>query len=155
MLLKRIVWIIAGAISLALLAFIFAYRTSDNSCDSNVAVKGEKMKAIVYCDYGSADILRYEEVEKPTPASNEVLVKIHAAAVNPLDWHYMRGLPYIIRQFNGLRKPEDIRMGADYAGTVQAVGNNVTRFKPGDKVFGARSGAFAQYLTTPEDRQSY
>lgn len=152
MLLKRIAWIIASLFLLASLALLVAYWTSSNSCDENVVAQGEKMKAIVYCDYGSPDVLRYQEIEKPAPASNEILVKIHAAAANPLDWHYMRGLPYIIRLFNGLRKPEDIRMGVDYAGTVQAVGSNVTRFKPGDEVFGASSGAFAQYVTTPEDR---
>ncbi len=152
MLIKTVVWFIAGAISLALLAFLYAYSTSDNSCDGNVAVPGDSMQAIVYCDYGSADVLRLEEVGKPVPADNEVLVKVHAAAVNPLDWHYMRGLPYIIRVFNGLRKPEDIRMGVDYAGTVQAAGSSVTRFKPGDEVLGAGSGAFAHYVTTAEDR---
>ncbi len=152
MLLKRVIWFIAAVILLAALAFLFAYWKSDNSCNDNVAVAGDRMKAIVYCDYGAADVLQYKEVEKPRPADDEVLVKVRAAAVNPLDWHYMRGVPYFIRLFAGLRKPEDIRMGVDYAGTVQAVGNKVKRFKPGDAVFGGRSGAFAQYLTTPEDR---
>ncbi len=111
------------------------------------------MKAIVYRCYGSPDVLEFENVEKPAPADNEILVKIQAAAVNPLDWHYMRGSPYIMRLLgSGLGTPKDTRMGVDFAGTVEAVGRNVRQFKPGDEVFGGRSGAFAEYITVPEDR---
>jgi NADPH:quinone reductase-like Zn-dependent oxidoreductase len=110
------------------------------------------MKAIVYRCYGSPDVLEFEDVEKPTPADNEVLVKVHAASVNPLDWHYMRGSPYIMRLGSGLGAPKDSRLGVDFAGTVEAIGKNVTRFKPGDEVFGGRSGAFAEYVIVPDDR---
>ncbi|MBI1876141.1 MAG: NAD(P)-dependent alcohol dehydrogenase [Acidobacteria bacterium] len=110
------------------------------------------MKAIVYCDYGTADVLRLEDVEKPTPADNEVLVRVRAASVNPYDWHFIRGTPYIARFMIGLRKPEETRLGVDYAGTVEAVGNSVTRFRPGDEVFGGRTGAFAEYVRVREDR---
>ena len=113
----------------------------------------ETMKAIVYQCYGSSDVLEYADIEKPTPAEGEVLVKVLAASVNPLDWHYMRGSPYIMRLMGaGLSKPSDTSMGVDFAGTVEAVGNNVDNFKPGDEVFGGRSGAFAEYVIVPADR---
>jgi NADPH:quinone reductase-like Zn-dependent oxidoreductase len=112
----------------------------------------EQMKAIVYRCYGPPEVLELENVEKPTPADNEVLVKVHAAAVNPLDWHYMRGSPYLMRLGTGLGAPTDTRFGVDFAGTVEAVGTNVKEFKPGDEVFGGRSGAFAEYVIVPDDR---
>jgi NADPH:quinone reductase-like Zn-dependent oxidoreductase len=110
------------------------------------------MKAIVYRCYGSPEVLQIEDVEKPVPADTEVLVKIHAASVNPLDWHYMRGSPYLMRLGSGIGAPTNIKMGVDFSGTVDAVGENVTRFKPGDEVFGGRNGAFAEYVTVREDR---
>ncbi|MCH7834661.1 MAG: NAD(P)-dependent alcohol dehydrogenase [Proteobacteria bacterium] len=110
------------------------------------------MKAIVYRCYGSADVLGFEDVEKPTPADDEVLVKVVAASVNPLDWHYMRGSPYLMRLGIGLGAPNDTSLGVDFAGTVEAIGRNVKRFKPGDEVFGGTSGAFAEYVTVREDR---
>ena len=110
------------------------------------------MKAIVYRCYGSADVLNLEDIEKPSPTENEVLVKVHAASVNPLDWHYMRGSPYLMRLMSGLGAPKDTGMGVDFAGTVEAVGENVKGFKPGDEVFGGRNGAFAEYVIVPEDR---
>src|SRR6266853_1544216 len=95
------------------------------------------MKGIVYRCYGSPDVLRYEDIAKPTAADNEVLVRVHAASVNPLDWHEMEGTPYIGRLDDGFGKPKNPRLGVDFAGTVEAVGKNVKRFKPGDEVFGA------------------
>src|ERR1700726_4238338 len=114
--------------------------------------KTQLMKAIVYRCYGSPDVLRFEDIEKPTAADNQVLVKVHAASVNPLAWHYMRGTPYLVRTDSGLGKPTDPRLGVDFAGTVEAVGRNVKRFKPGDEVFGGRDGAFAEYVTVREER---
>jgi NADPH:quinone reductase-like Zn-dependent oxidoreductase len=110
------------------------------------------MKGIVYRCYGSPDVLRYEDIAKPTAADNEVLVKVHAASVNPLDWHDMEGTPYIVRLDDGFGKPENPRLGVDFAGTVEVVGKSVKRFKPGDEVFGGRSGAFAEYVTVREER---
>jgi len=111
------------------------------------------MKAVVGRCYGSADVLEFEDIEKPIPADNEVLVKVKAAGVNPLDWHYMRGKPYIMRLMaSGIGTPSNTSVGVDFAGVVEAVGKDVTQFKPGDEVFGGRSGAFAEYLTIPEDR---
>ncbi len=106
------------------------------------------MKAIVYCDYGSPDVLKLEDIEKPVPGDDQVLVRVRAAAVNPYDGHYMRGTPLVMRIEAGLRKPKDTRLGVDFAGTVEAVGKNVTEFKPGDEVFGGRAGAFAEYVAT-------
>lgn len=103
------------------------------------------MKAIVYHRYGSPDVLRCEEIEKPSPGDDEVLVQVLAAAVNPLDWHLLRGEPYIGRLAFGLRGPRSPRLGADLAGRVEAVGRNVTQFQPGDEVFGTGRGAFAEH----------
>ena len=117
-----------------------------------ISSESETMKAIVYRCYGSPDVLAFEVIEKPTPADDEVLVKVVAAAVNPLDWHFVRGTPYLIRFMSGLGSPKDSRVGVDFAGTVEAVGAKVTRFKPGDEVFGGGKGAFAEYVTVREDR---
>ncbi len=109
-----------------------------------------RMKAIVYRNYGSPDVLRLEEVEKPVPKDNQVLIRVRAASVNPLDWHFMRGTPYVLRMDAGLFAPKVPRLGVDMAGQVEAVGRNVTQFKPGDEVFGNRFGAFAEYVCAAE-----
>jgi NADPH:quinone reductase-like Zn-dependent oxidoreductase len=108
------------------------------------------MKAIVYHNYGAPDVLKYEEIEKPTAGDDEVLIKVHAAAANPLDFHLMRGVPSFMRLMSGLRKPKDTGVGRDVAGRVEAVGRNVTEFKPGDDVFGSCRGAFAEYACASE-----
>jgi len=149
---KRIARWSAGAISVALVAAAIIYWSSGNACDQNTAPRGARMKGIVHCDYGSPEALKLEDVEKPVPAADEVLVRVRAAAVNPLDWHFMRGTPYFARVEMGLRKPKAIRLGVDFAGTVESVGSNVTEFKPGDEVFGGRTGAFAEYVSVRADR---
>lgn len=103
------------------------------------------MKAIIYRAYGSPDVLTFEELEKPTAGDDEVLIRIRAASVNPLDWHLLRGEPYLIRAMTGLSKPKATCPGVDLAGEVEAVGRNVTELRPGDEVFGASRGAFAEY----------
>jgi NADPH:quinone reductase-like Zn-dependent oxidoreductase len=108
------------------------------------------MKAIVYQRYGSPDVLRYEDTAKPIPGDDEVLIRVCAAALNPLDWHFVRGSPYGIRFMTGLRRPKDARLGMDVAGRVEAVGKNVKEFRAGDDVFGACRGAFADYVCTAE-----
>ena len=111
------------------------------------------MRAIVYHDFGSPDVLKYEEIEKPTPGDNEVLLKVRAASVNPLDWRLMRGAPHVLRVLFGLRKPSIThpgQPGRDVAGQVEAVGRRVTQFKPGDEVFGWCLGAFAEYACASE-----
>ncbi len=108
------------------------------------------MQAAIYTRYGPPDVVQVTEVEKPVPKDDEVLIKVRAASVNPLDWHFLRGLPYLVRLMAGLGKPKDTRLGVDVAGQVQAVGKNVTRFKPGDEVFGSCHGAFAEYACTSQ-----
>src|SRR3989475_1943091 len=107
------------------------------------------MKAIVYHNYGPPDVLKLEEVEKPVPKDDEVLIKVSAASVNPIDRLY-RGRPYLVRIKIGLSKPKDPRLGRDVSGVVEAVGTNVTQFKPGDEVFGTCSGALAEYACASE-----
>jgi NADPH:quinone reductase-like Zn-dependent oxidoreductase len=108
------------------------------------------MKAIVYDHYGPPDVLHYEEVEKPTPADDQVLIQVRASSVNPYDWHFIRGTPSLLRLFAGLHAPKSRHLGADVAGVVEAVGRNTTTFKPGDEVFGTAKGAFAEYVCAPE-----
>ncbi len=105
------------------------------------------MHAIVSTEYGSPDRLRLEELDKPAPAPDGVLVRVRAASVNPYDWHLIRGTPYVGRLMGmGLRRPAESRRGVDTAGTIEAVGENVTDFQPGDEVFGRCDGAFAEYV---------
>jgi len=152
--LKRILKGILKWTSLAILLVLFvgiiflfiAYWRSTNDCDRLTATQGNTMKAIVYCDYGIAN-LKLVDVEKPTPTDDQVLVKVRAASVNPYDWHFIEGTPKIMRMMGvGLRKPKDTRLGVDFAGTIESVGKNVTQFKPGDDVFGGRGGAFAEFV---------
>ena len=111
------------------------------------------MKAVVYTEYGSPDVLQLKEVEKPNPKDDEVLIRIHAAAANPLDWHNLRASPFFVRFSEGLLKPKHIVLGADIAGRVEAVGREVTQFKVGDEVFGdVGAGGFAEYVCSAENQ---
>jgi NADPH:quinone reductase-like Zn-dependent oxidoreductase len=157
--LKRILKGILKWTSLAILLLLFvgiillfiSYWRSTNDCGRTAAPKNP-MKAIVYCDYGLPN-LKLEDVEKPLPNDDQILVKVRAASVNPYDWHFIEGTPKIMRLMGvGLRKPKDTRLGVDFAGTVEAVGKNVTQFKPGDEVFGGRGGAFAEYVCVRGNR---
>ena len=110
------------------------------------------MKAIVYHEYGSPDVLKLEEIDKPVAQDDEVLVRVRASSANPADWHFMRGVPYVMRPQSGLRKPKNAFLGRDIAGEVEAVGKDVTGFRPGDGVFAnVGSGGFAEYASVPED----
>ncbi|MDJ0909120.1 MAG: NAD(P)-dependent alcohol dehydrogenase [Woeseiaceae bacterium] len=139
------------AAGIAALAVTISY-TSECPPPPEIAVEGETMQAVMSRCYGGPEVLSLEDVPKPEPSGNEVLVRVHAAAVNPLDWHYMRGSPYFMRLEAGIGAPSDPTMGVDFAGTVESVGADVTRFEVGDAVFGGRSGAFAEYVLIPEDR---
>lgn len=113
------------------------------------------MQAIVYREYGSTSVLKLEDIDRPVPQDNEILVRVRAAALNPYDWHWMTGLPLFARLQFGLRKPKANGLGADLAGDVEAIGANVTHFSPGDEVFGeVVTGAFAEYVCVPEDAAS-
>jgi len=134
------------ALFVGIIALFIAYWKSTNDCDRHTAAPTNPMKAIIYCDYGLPN-LKLEEVEKPVPNEDQILVKVRAASVNPYDWHFVEGTPKIMRLMGvGLRKPKDTRLGVDFAGTVETVGKNVTQFKPGDDVFGGKGGAFAEYV---------
>ena len=139
------------AVAISVLALTLSY---ESDCGPVPEVSGdtELMKAITYRCYGSADVLEFRDVEKPSPKDDEVLIKVQAASVNPLDWHYMRGSPYFMRLGSGIGAPDDTSLGVDFSGTVEAVGTSVEQFKPGDEVFGGTSGAFAEYVTIREDR---
>ena len=122
-----------------------------------VAIPGtNEMKAIVYHKYGSPDVFELEEVQKPAPKDDEVLVKVHAASANPADWHLLRATPFFARLMVGLLKPKYKILGSDIAGRVEAVGRNVKQFQPGDEVFGDKFacgwGGFAEYVSVAEDR---
>jgi NADPH:quinone reductase-like Zn-dependent oxidoreductase len=104
------------------------------------------MKAIVYDSYGAPDVLELREIDKPALTDDGLLVRVHAASLNMFDWHMLTGVPYVARMQAGLRKPKNGAMGVDFAGTVEAVGKEVEGFRPGDEVFGARTGALAEYV---------
>lgn len=143
--------VVIVVIALTSLALVLGY-TSPCDPAPSLANIANPMKAIVYRCYGSPDVLEFRDVEKPTPKDDEILVKVHVASVNPLDWHYMRGEPHIMRMEAGIGAPKDSRVGVDFAGTVEAIGSKVTQFKVGDEVFGGKTGAFAEYLTIRESR---
>jgi NADPH:quinone reductase-like Zn-dependent oxidoreductase len=110
------------------------------------------MRAVVRTSFGSPDVLEIQEIEKPTPADDELLVRVRATSVNPADWYGVTGTPWVGRVQMGLFKPKEPRVGTDFAGTVEAVGKDVTQFRPGDEVFGGRDGAFAEYVCVREER---
>jgi len=154
---KRILkWSTCAILVVLILAFLVgfvAYWRSTNECDRNTGTPANPMKAIVHCEYGTPDVLKLEDVEKPVPNDNQLLVRVRAASVNPLDLT-IRG-PWLIRPILGMRKPKDTRLGVDYAGIVEAVGKNPAaggQFKPGDEVFGGKNGALADYVCVLADR---
>src|SRR5437870_715344 len=149
---KRILKWTAVTILLALILSIFAgfiaYWRSTNDCDRAPAPTNP-MKAIRYCEYGSPDVLKFEDVEKPMPKDDELLVRVRAASLNFIDPGVMRG-PWPLRLMSGLRKPEKTRLGTDVAGQVEAVGKNVTLFTAGDEVFGVARPSLAEYACARE-----
>ncbi len=145
-------WLLAGVLGLAIVALGIGYLRSDNACELEGPAPQVPMRAALRCEYGGPESVRIAAVEKPVPGPHDVLVRVRAVSVNPLDWHTIRGTPRVMRLDTGLRKPKQTRLGVDFAGTVEAVGDGVTRFEVGEEVFGGRSGAFAEYLLVPEDR---
>src|SRR5262249_36677693 len=148
---KRVLkWSFLG-ILVVLVAWLFiAYWTSTSDCEHYGATPSNPMKAIISCEYG-ADNLKLRDIEKPTPADDELLVRIRAASINPADRHLIRGV-WPMRPIGGLRKPKRTRFGTDFAGVVEAAGKEVTNFKPGDEVFGAKTGAASEYICVRADR---
>lgn len=143
-------FVIVLTIAISSLALVMSH---DSACGPAPVLpeNSDTMKAVTYRCYGTTDVLEFGDIEKPVPADHEVLVKVHAASVNPLDWHFMRGTPYLLRLMSGLGAPTETGLGVDFAGTVEAVGGNVKRFKPGDEVFGGANGAYAEYVVLNEN----
>jgi NADPH:quinone reductase-like Zn-dependent oxidoreductase len=150
---NRILSIAAIVVALAFvsLAVALSYNSPCKAPETQAA-GSESMQGVVARCYGPPEVLKLEQVAKPTPADDQLLVRVHAAGLNPVDWHSMRGSPYIMRLSSGIGSPKDVRVGVDFAGTVEAVGKNVTRFKPGDEVFGGGGGSVAQYVVVRETR---
>src|SRR2546429_2623058 len=150
---KRVVKWTLGTIFVVLILWGFiAYWTSTNDCERYSGVPTDPIKAILKCDYGTPDVLQVKDIEKPKPDDTQVLVRVRAASLNPLDGHFVRGMLLARVMGGGLRKPKDTRVGVDYAGVVEAVGKNVIQYKVGDEVFGGRTGALAQYVCAKADR---
>lgn len=143
---------IVGLVVIVLLGMLAITVSHDSPCPTAplLAEGSARMQAIVYRCYGDAKVLRLEEVAKPDVGAGQVLVKVRAASINPLDWHYMRGEPYLMRMSVGYGAPRQTGLGTDFAGTVEAVGPAVTRFKVGDAVFGGRRGSLSEYVTLGE-----
>lgn len=139
-----------AGLAVACLIVAMSY-TSDCAPLAATTADANRVTAVRSRCYGAPEALEIARVEKPVPQANEVLVRIEAASVNPLDWHYMRGSPYVMRFMSGLGAPKDSRLGADFAGVVEAVGKDVTTFAVGDGVFGTGKGAFGQYTTKHVD----
>jgi NADPH:quinone reductase-like Zn-dependent oxidoreductase len=149
---KRILKWTGTIVLLVLILWGFvAYWRSTNDCDRKAGTPSNPMKAIRYCEYGSPDVLKLEEIEKPVPNDGEVLVRVRAASLNALEASVIRDL-WVIRLMSGLRKPKITRFGRDFAGVVEAVGKSVTEFKAGDEVFGVKWGAVAEYVCVLEQR---
>ena len=150
----RKVLLVAALVPLAAAVALAIAISHDSPCGPSAALAPgtPSMQAFIRRCYGRADVLRYESVARPAPGEGEVLVDVRAAALNPLDWHYLTGTPYVMRLESGLGRPASDRLGVDFAGVVAAVGPGVTRFEPGDAVFGSRWGAFAEYLVVPASR---
>src|SRR5256885_8154287 len=140
------------ALLFAAIAIFIAYWRSTNDCQRYTAAPANPMKAVIHCEYGKPDMLEVKDLEKPTPDDNQLLVRVRAASLNPLDGHFVRGMLLARVMGGGLRKPKDTRVGVDYAGVVEAVGKNVIQYKVGDEVFGGRTGALAQYVCAKADR---
>jgi NADPH:quinone reductase-like Zn-dependent oxidoreductase len=133
----------------AALAITLGY---ESPCVSGPALAADvpPMRALMQRCYGAPGVLRVENVAKTTPGGGQLLIKVHAAGLNPFEWHMTTGKPYLLRLFKGVGAPDSPRTGSDFAGTVEAVGAGVSRFKPGDQVFGGTAGALAEYVLASE-----
>lgn len=150
---KVLLWT-AGTLAVAVIGLRLVL-SHDSPCAAAppLAAGETPMKGWVHRCYGGPDIVQYEELPKPVAADDEVIVKVRAASVNPLDWHYMRGKPYVMRLMgSGVGSPKDPLLGVDFSGVVESVGKSVTNFKPGDEVFGGRDGAFSEYVRVRASR---
>ncbi|WP_082850210.1 NAD(P)-dependent alcohol dehydrogenase [Halioglobus sp. HI00S01] len=149
--LRHLILAIAGLLGIALIALALVVSHTDD-CPAPAAPSSAAQTATVisYHCYGPPEVLTQSVIDRPAPGPEEVLVKVHYAGINPLDYHHMRGSPYLMRLGIGLGAPEVTRLGVDFAGIVEAVGETVSAFKPGDRVFGGKTGAFGSHLVINE-----
>jgi NADPH:quinone reductase-like Zn-dependent oxidoreductase len=150
----KILWWTLGILGIAIVGLRLLL-SHDSPCSDGPPISAgtPTMKGWVHRCYGGPETVQYEDLARPVAADDEVIVKVRAASVNPLDWHYMRGKPYIMRMMgSGIGAPTDAQLGVDFAGVVDSVGKSVTKFKPGDEVFGGRDGAFSEYVRVRESR---
>jgi NADPH:quinone reductase-like Zn-dependent oxidoreductase len=151
-LLKKILGIILGVVILGVAGLALAL-SHNSPCGSPApGTPAQPMKAAVNRCYGPPDVIRVENIARPIAGDHDLLIRVQASSVNPLDWHYLLGEPYVMRPSAGWGSPNDVNLGTDFAGTVESVGRLVTKFKPGDEVFGGGDGAFAQYIRTADDK---
>jgi NADPH:quinone reductase-like Zn-dependent oxidoreductase len=148
---RMLKWSAVGLLLIFFAWFQVSYWASSNDCGRTIRPGAEHMKAIRYCEYGSPDVLKVQEIEKPAPKEDELLVRVHAASLNFIDAGLVRG-PAVLRLMSGLRKPNFTGFGQDFAGVIESVGSNVTEFKPGDEVFGGKRGSVAEYVCVRKDR---
>jgi len=142
---------IGGLLLLGIVALGITLRYESGCSPVAEASSGETMFAVHYSCYGGSEVLQLGQHSKPAPTGNELLIKVEKAAVNPLDWHFMRGSPYFMRLASGIGKPTDTRLGRDFSGVVEAVGPDVENYQVGDAVFGGAGGTFAEYVLRAED----
>jgi NADPH:quinone reductase-like Zn-dependent oxidoreductase len=148
---RGIKWSLLSFLTVLFIWLQFAYWTSTNDCGHSIPAGAERMKAIEYCEYGPPDkVLKLEDVAKPVPNDNQMLVRVRAVSLRFYDGGMLRG--GVGRLVFGLRKPKNTCPGSDYAGVVEAIGRNVTEFKPGDEVMGVRAGALAEYICVRPER---
>lgn len=150
-LLRGILLGLAGLLVIAIVALALVLSHTSPCPPAETAAGPNTMQAVVRRCYGPPEVLEVTRIEQPAPAEGEVLIAVTAAGVNPLDWHYMRGSPYLMRLMSGIGSPEVARLGRDFAGVVEKVGPGVSRLQPGDPVFGGARGAFSEYLTIKQD----
>src|SRR3954452_14296037 len=143
--------LLALVVAAGVSAFLLSH---DSACSpaAPLSAGAASMKAATYRCYGGTEVIKVAQVARPIPAEDELLVRVRAAAVNPLDFHYLHGKPYLMRMDAGLGAPKDPGLGVDFSGVVESVGANVKNFHAGDAVFGGRSGAFAEYVVVRESR---
>ena len=134
---------------LAVLAWVVSYDGAP-APTATLAPNAITMRALVRRQYGSPAVLQIERIARPTPAADQLLIKVQAAALNPLDWHYLRGTPYLVRASAGIGHPHSVGLGADFSGTVAAVGSQISHFKIGDEIFGTANGTLAEYAVSTE-----